>query len=115
VDGPPQLTPVWYIYKDGRLYIGIVVGSAKHRNLQRDPRVSVCIDGGHGDARAVMIYGTAELIYDDNPLRKEKSWQLIRKYHDSEEEARRYEAAIDWESLLIVVNPEKIISQDFNQ
>ena len=113
--GAPQLSPVWYIYEDDCLYISIGAGTAKHRNLQRDPRISICVDGCHPDARAVMMYGTAEMIEGDDPLRQEMRWRIIRHYHETEEAARRYfEQVRDLPSALVIVKPEKIISQDFN-
>ena len=115
IDGPPQLSPVWFVYQDGRIYIGMSVGCAKHRNLQRDPRISVCIDAGHPDSRAVMIYGVAELIEGDNPLRQQMRWRIIRQYHETEEAAQRYADEVwDLPSVIVVVTPQKIISQDFN-
>ena len=41
VNGPPQLTPVWYLYEDGKIYITMFAKSAKYRNLRRDPRIGV--------------------------------------------------------------------------
>jgi PPOX class probable F420-dependent enzyme len=115
VDGSPQLSPVWYIFEEGRLYISIGAGSAKHRNLKRDPRISVCVDGCHPDARAVMIYGTTELIEGDHPLRTDMRWRIIRQYYETEEAARRYADEVrDLPSVLVIVTPHKIISQDFN-
>ena len=114
-DGPPQLSPIWYIYQGGRFYISIGTETAKHHNLKRDPRVSLCVDGGHPDARAVMIYGTAELIEGEDPQREEIRWQIIRHYHDTEDEARRYAEEIhESPFVIVVVTPLKIISQDYN-
>lgn len=114
-DGPPQLSPVWYLYENGQIYISVGANTAKHRNLQRDPRISICVDGCHPDARAVMIYGTAELVDGENPLKTEMRWRIIRQYHESEQEARRYaEEVRDLPSVLVIVDPERIISQDFN-
>jgi len=42
VNGPPQLTPVWYLYQDERVYISMLVESAKYRNLSRDYRHFFC-------------------------------------------------------------------------
>lgn len=115
IDGPPQLSPVWYVYQDNRLYISAGISTAKCRNLQRDPRISVCIDGCFPDFRTVIIYGSAELIEAGNPLQEEMRWRIIRHYHESEEEARRYvEATREETSALITVTPDKIISQDYN-
>lgn len=115
-DGPPQLSPVWYLYEDGRIYIGVLATTAKVRNLRRDPRISLCVDGGHPDARAVMIHGGAELIEAESPWREQVIWRIIRRYHDSDADARRYQdmSRDRGPTVLIVVTPEKIISQDFN-
>jgi PPOX class probable F420-dependent enzyme len=114
-DGPPQLSPVWYVYDQGRLYVSVGLGTAKHRNLQRDSRISVCIDGCFPDFRTVIVQGRAELIEAGDPLQEEMRWRIIRQYHDSEEEARRYaEATRDEVSVLIVITPDRVISQDFN-
>ncbi len=115
VGRPPQISPVWYVYKDGLVYISIGGGTAKHHNIKRDPQVSICVDGCHPDARAVMIYGTAELIESDDPFRQEMRWRIVQHYHESEEAARRYfEQIRDTPSALVIVTPKKIISQDFN-
>jgi PPOX class probable F420-dependent enzyme len=115
LDGPPQLSPVWYVYEEGRLYISVLAGSAKHRNLGRDPRISVCIDGCYPDYRTVIIYGTAELVETGQPLQEEMHWRIIRNYHETEEAARRYlEATREEQSVLLIVTPHKIVSQDFN-
>ena len=115
VDGPPQLSPVWYIYEEGRFYISVGVETAKYRNLQRDPRISICVDGGYPDYRTVIIYGTVRLVEAGDPSVQEMRWRIIRQYHDSEENACRYfESVRHMESVLIVVTPQKVISQDFN-
>lgn len=114
-DGAPQLSPVWYIYEEGRFYIGITSETAKYRNLRRDPRISLCIDGGREDVRTVMIYGTAELYGKSDPLQSAMRWRLITHYIADPEEAKRYAAASqDWDAVLIVVTPTKIITQNFN-
>ena len=114
-DGPPQLSPVWYLYEAGQVYISFAIDTAKFRNLKRDPRISLCVDGGHPDARAVMIYGKVEFLAWGEPLERDMWWRIIRHYHDSEAAALRYADSVrDVPSVLAVVTIEKIISQDFN-
>jgi len=116
VNGPPQLTPVWYLYEGGQIYISIMVKSAKYRNLRRDPRISVCIAGNNPDARAVIFYGTAELTLDESAQVDEIEWRLVRRYFDSDEETQEFMDSPDYEgeSARVTVTPEKVIAQDFN-
>lgn len=113
--GAPQLSPVWYLYEADRLYFSLALSTVKYRNLQRDPRLSVCVDGCHPDARTVMIYGTVEMIAWGDPQEREMWWRIIQRYYETEAAARRYADTIrDTPMALAVVTPEKIISQDYN-
>ena len=110
-DGAPQLSPVWYVYEDGVLYFQIIEGSAKHRNMERDPRISVCVDGGRADVRTVVFYGTAEL----RPGSDEMSYRIIRAYYPTDEEAQAYYDSLEGQkSKLVVLAPDRIVSQDYN-
>ena len=114
-DGPPQLTPVWYLYEDGRMYISAGVNTVKVRNLRRDPQVTVCVDGGHPDARYVILQGTVTIVEPGEEQQEEMRWRIIRHYHEEEAEARRYyESMRDSLSVLLVLQPDRMISQDFN-
>jgi PPOX class probable F420-dependent enzyme len=114
-DGSPQLSPVWFIYEEGRLYISAGVEAVKVRNLRNDPRLSVCIDAGHSDARYVILRGVATILEPHDPLQEAMRWRIIRHYHATEAEALAYYDAVRaLESVLLIVAPEKIISQDFN-
>ncbi|HRJ42757.1 MAG: PPOX class F420-dependent oxidoreductase [Caldilineaceae bacterium] len=114
-DGAPQLSPVWYIYEEGRFYIGITSDTAKYRNLRRDPRISLCIDGGRADVRTVMVAGTAELYEKSHPLQVAMRWRLISHYIADTEEALRYaKSSQEWDAVLVVVTPQKIITQNFS-
>lgn len=114
-DGPPQLTPIWYIYEDGRMYISAGVNTVKVRNLRRDPQVTVCVDGGHPDARYVILQGSVRIVEPDEGQQEEMRRRIIYQYHENAEDAQRYyESMRDSPSVLLILEPDKIISQDLN-
>lgn len=115
-DGTSQLSPVWYVFEDSRFYFSTFVQAAKYRHLRRDPRIAICVDGAHPDARFVSIYGTAEILEDDSAWRDALEWRIVRRYHESDEAARRYEAELagQGQGLLVVVRPERIVGWDYN-
>lgn len=114
--GTPRSSPVWFLYQDDQIYFSISIESAKYRHLCRDPRIALCIDAGHPDARAVTINGTAKLITDAETDHAEIEWKIMRRYHESDEEARRTQSmfAEQGPSALVVVSPEKIAGWDYN-
>ena len=115
LDGFPQLSPVWYIYQEDKIFFCITSDTSKYLNLKRDARISLCMDGGRSDVRAVMFQGMAQIVEDDAALIQEWRWALIQHYSKSEEDAVRYEEETrdeDW--ILVIVTPDRIISQDFN-
>lgn len=108
---PPHLSPVWYLYEAGVFTISIAATTVKYRLLQRDPRASLCIDGGYPDYRTVIVTGAAELHPNDEAMRR----RIIRRYYEDEAAARRYAASTRGAShVLLVVRPERVIGQDYN-
>ncbi len=116
IKGPPQITAVWYLYENGKIYIMILADSTKYRSIKRDPRVSICVDGGHPDGRAVTIYGTAELVEDMSAWPDDILLRITRRYVERDEEARELndELSDGDVDVLIVVTPTKIFARDYN-
>ena len=114
-DGSPQLSAIWFTMRDGKLCTTIHNNSAKYYNIRRDPRVVVCVNAAHPDARSVTIFGTAELLGQESGLYAEIERDTAHHYHDTVEEAEAYlEAADDGLVSLVIVTAEKVISQDYN-
>jgi len=63
-EGHPYVIPCWFQYADGGFYIIPRERSAWARYLQRDNRVSLCIDADTG--QRALVKGTAELIERPN-------------------------------------------------
>ena len=64
--GWPHLMPLWYVPRDGEVWIYTYAKSQKVRNLERDPRATLLIETGHEytELRGVMIEAEAEIHRD---------------------------------------------------
>ena len=58
--------PLWYVPRDGEIWIWTYAKSQKVKNLERDPRATLLIETGveYGELRGVQIEAEAELIRD---------------------------------------------------
>jgi len=59
-DGRPQLSNVTYVFDGTRVRVSLTDGRAKTKNLRRDPRASLYVDGP-GGRTYVVLEGKAEL------------------------------------------------------
>ncbi len=64
--GWPHSMPLWYVPRDGEVWVWTFAKSQKVRNLERDPRATLLIETGveYGELRGVQIEAEAELIRD---------------------------------------------------
>jgi PPOX class probable F420-dependent enzyme len=64
--GWPHSMPLWFVARDGEVWIWTYAKSQKVRNLERDPRATVLVETGHeyGELRGVMIEAEAVLHRD---------------------------------------------------
>ena len=65
-EGWPYVVPCWFEYSDGGFYIIPRGRSAWARHIQRDPRVSLCIDESTRFNRRVLVKGRAEILEEPN-------------------------------------------------
>jgi PPOX class probable F420-dependent enzyme len=64
--GWPHSMPLWFVPREGEVWIWTYGKSQKVRNLERDPRATVLVEAGHGysELRGAMIEAEAELHHD---------------------------------------------------
>jgi PPOX class probable F420-dependent enzyme len=64
--GWPHVMPLWYVVRDGEIWIWTYAKSQKVRNLERDPRATLLVETGdeYRELRGVQIEAEAELIRD---------------------------------------------------
>ncbi len=64
--GWPHSMPLWFVPRDGVIWIWTYAKSQKVRNLERDPKATVLVETGHeyGELRGAMIEAEAEIHRD---------------------------------------------------
>jgi PPOX class probable F420-dependent enzyme len=68
--GWPHSMPLWFVAREGEVWIWTYAKSQKVRNLERDPRATVLIEAGHEytELRGAAIEATAHLYRDPNTV-----------------------------------------------
>jgi PPOX class probable F420-dependent enzyme len=64
--GWPHSMPMWYVVRNGEIWVWTYAKSQKVRNLERDPRATLLVETGHeyNELRGVQIEAEAVLIRD---------------------------------------------------
>ncbi len=63
-DGAPNSTPVWFLFRDGRVLVSTREGAQKAVNVGRDPRVSLAVVDPGQPERYVELRGRARVEPD---------------------------------------------------
>ncbi len=68
--GWPHSMPLWFVVRDGEIWIWTYAKSQKVKNLERDPRATLLIETGHEyqELRGIQIEAEAELIRDTDRI-----------------------------------------------
>ena len=79
-EGYPHVTPVWYLYDQGRFYLSTETDRHKFRLLQRDPRATLLIDEAD-QGRMIMVHGEVTVwTGDPEPLVRRITARYIPVY-----------------------------------
>ena|SRR5215469_2019083 len=60
-DGAPQSSVIWATYDGDRVMFSTILGRRKTKNMQRDPRVSLCVYDPNHAYRYVELRGTVAM------------------------------------------------------
>ncbi|MBS0559976.1 MAG: PPOX class F420-dependent oxidoreductase [Proteobacteria bacterium] len=64
-DGSPQVTPVWFDYKDGKLRVNTAKGRVKARNMTEGAKVALSIVDPDNDYRYIQVRGTVTKVTEE--------------------------------------------------
>jgi PPOX class probable F420-dependent enzyme len=110
-DGQPYQVPVWYEWDGSRLWIVSKPEAAYVKNLQRDPRASVCIATQTLPYVRVLVQGEVTLVDTD------EEWlpmglRMAERYLGPEEGAAYIEKTRTWKRVFLRLQPTRIRSWD---
>ncbi|GEM_PF-935370 len=112
-DGTIHVAPVSYRYMNGRIIILSYASNRKTRNIKQNNNVTVLIDTE--SVKGVLIYGKAELEYDNVYQTALSVWEkAIHAPRDKVE--RLVKAYLDKVKFVIVkITPQRIVTFDYTK
>lgn len=108
-DGRPHVTPIWFDMDGDTLLFTTWHQSVKCANIQRDPRVAICVDDETPPFAYVIIEGTATISDEPEALRHWATRIGGRYMGQEQAEAFGQRNSVKGE-LLVRVEPAKIIA-----
>lgn len=112
-DGSPHVIPIWYQYRDGKLYMISFILGRKLYNMRRDSRVSVCVTHRDQPYRYVIIQGNARVTTDDMDG---PTTSMCVRYMGQERGTEYARQLMDGGNrVVIVVEPTNIIAYRFGR
>jgi PPOX class probable F420-dependent enzyme len=112
-DGTIHLAALYFGYENGDIVFGTQDVTNKVRNIQRNPVVTVLIDDVEPDLRGVLIYGHAQLDYEDVIP---KRVTIFEKYMSRETALQRATGlASNFTPVIIRVRPDRVTSWDYSK
>jgi PPOX class probable F420-dependent enzyme len=81
-DGRPQLSNITYLYDGERIRISLTDDRAKTKNLRRDPRASLYVNGPNGRSY-IVLEGKAELTAVAAEEHDDTVDQLVEYYREA--------------------------------
>jgi PPOX class probable F420-dependent enzyme len=117
-DGSSHVVPIWFVLDKGkgRNKVGNIIfttgdTSVKANNIQRDNRVSICVDDQRPPFSFITIYGTAKIY----PYRQKQvlKWATrIAERYMGKKNAKTYGRINSGEGAVLVrINPTRVIAE----
>lgn len=115
-DGWPHVTPIWYVWEDGRFLLSLGNSRRHLANLRRDPHVTMCVDvdprveDPTKTPRAAVCFGLAELV-EEGPLVREITEKMELRYLGAV--PPEFEEALWFEGrTVVIIEPQRWLAWD---
>ena len=112
-DGTIHTAPVYFKYDNGDILIGTQEVTRRVRNTRQNSNVTVLIDNQTPPYKGVVIYGEAELDYEDVIA---KRVAIFERYMPTEN-AQQFATGLanSFVPVIIRVKPSRIVSYDYSK
>ena len=112
-DGTIHMAPIFFKYVDGQILMATQEPSRKVRNIKRNNNVTVLIDTTEVPFQGALIYGTAELDYEDVIPKRIAIFEKRLSREQAETYARRISGK--WKCVILRITPQRIASFDYSK
>jgi uncharacterized pyridoxamine 5'-phosphate oxidase family protein len=112
-DGSIHIAPIFFKFTDGQILMATQDPSRKVRNIKRNKNVSVLIDKTEVPFKGALIYGTAELDYENVIAKRITIFERRLSRDDAETYAKRLSSK--WKCVIIRITPTHIASFDYSK
>ena len=114
-DNKPHITPIWYVYQNGKFYISTSIKTRKVKNLKRNKNVAFSLDVGEAfaDVKAVVGSGTAQIV-TDTELARDVDAKIKIKYLGSTDHPIAKKLA-ELDDTVIEIIPTVKVSWDYSK
>lgn len=104
-DGAPHVTPTWVDFDGEHVLVNTVAGNRKHKNVQRDPRISLSIIDPENPYRYLTVRGAVVEMRREGA--REHLNQLAERYTGKSE----YPGPGGEKRVVLVIEPESVTGQ----
>jgi nitroimidazol reductase NimA-like FMN-containing flavoprotein (pyridoxamine 5'-phosphate oxidase superfamily) len=110
-EGAPHVVPLWFVWRDGALFLNSTMGNPTVENMLRTGTASAVVDDGerYDALRGVVLTGRVERLGVEAPAEVERAWS--DKYMGGGELPYRKWRDRSWFRL----EPDRIASWDFRK
>ncbi|MCS6843563.1 MAG: TIGR03618 family F420-dependent PPOX class oxidoreductase [Caldilineales bacterium] len=106
-DGYPQVTPVWYLFEEGRLLVSTTADRVKARNMRGHPKVGFAIDRDQPPYRGVTGRGLAHVVAEGEAARP-ITQRIVARYVPAERVDAMVEALMQAPRVVFAIEVQRM-------
>jgi hypothetical protein len=112
-DGTVHIAPIFFKYDNGQILMATQDPSRKIRNIKRNNNVTVLIDTTEVPFKGALVYGIAELDYEDIIPKRIAIFEKRLSREEAETYAKRLSGK--WKCVIVRITPTHIASFDYSK